>query len=60
MMCSFTATNINKIFSGCEAVMYITPRLMGTDTVPETSAILNQLTRLVAQEDFINFYFLRD
>jgi hypothetical protein len=29
--------------------------MMGTDTVPETSVIFNQLTQLIAQEDFINF-----
>jgi hypothetical protein len=32
----------------------ITAVLMGTDMVPETSVIFNQLTRLVAREDFIN------
>jgi hypothetical protein len=28
--------------------------MMGTEMVPETSVILNQLTRLRAPEDFIN------
>jgi hypothetical protein len=39
------ATNINKIFSGL---------MMGTEMVPEMSVMFNQLTWLVAQEDFIN------
>jgi hypothetical protein len=29
--------------------------MMGTDMVPETSVIFNQLTRLSDREDFINF-----
>jgi hypothetical protein len=28
--------------------------MMGTELVPETSVIFNQLTRLIAREDFIN------
>jgi hypothetical protein len=28
--------------------------MMGTETVPETSASFSLLTRLIAQEDFIN------
>jgi hypothetical protein len=30
--------------------------MMGTEQVPETS-ICNELTRLIAREDFINVYF---
>jgi hypothetical protein len=33
---------------------YITALMMGTEKVPETSVIFNQLTRLIAREDFIN------
>jgi hypothetical protein len=29
--------------------------MMGTEMVPETSVMFNQLARLIAQEDFINF-----
>jgi hypothetical protein len=33
---------------------YITALMMGTEMVPEKSVIFNQLTRLVAREDFID------
>jgi hypothetical protein len=29
--------------------------MIGTEIVPETSVIFNQLTRLITREDFINF-----
>jgi hypothetical protein len=33
-------------------LLYITALVMGTETVPETSVIFNQLIRLKAREDF--------
>jgi hypothetical protein len=38
----------------CWIQSYITALIMGTEMVPETSAIFNQLTRLIVREDFIN------
>jgi hypothetical protein len=39
---AFTETNINKMLSGKTCVPIITTLMMGTEIVPETSAIFQQ------------------
>lgn len=54
-----TRCDVNEIFSGSKPRPRhqgrdITALMMGTESVPETSAIFNHLTRYIAREDCIN------
>jgi hypothetical protein len=43
------------MMTGNEVVPEDQTLMMGTEMVPETSVIFNQLTWLIAREDYINF-----
>jgi hypothetical protein len=50
---AFTATNINKIFSGYQPCQLVKNHQRFREMVPETSVVFNQLARLMTREDFI-------